>query len=68
MKRHPFDPVSFMLGALVTTIGAVFLFGPTGGDLGLAWVAPTVLVALGACLVIAAAMRMRAKPEEQQDN
>jgi drug/metabolite transporter (DMT)-like permease len=49
MRRHPFDPVSMVLGALFTVIGVAFLFGDVNvANLppALTWPVPLVVVGL----------------------
>ena len=50
MKRHPFDPVSFVFGALLLALGLAVLAGDTTRLLG-AWLAPALIIGLGALLL-----------------
>jgi hypothetical protein len=50
MKRHPFDPISFIFGALLLALGLAVLAGDTTRLLG-AWMAPAVIIGLGALLL-----------------
>ena len=50
MKRHPFDPVSFVFGALLLALGLAVLAGDTTRLLG-AWLAPAVIIGIGALLL-----------------
>ena len=50
MKRHPFDALSFVSGAIVLAIGALILAGESADTLS-AWLAPTAIVGLGALLL-----------------
>ena len=59
MKRHRFDPFSFLFGALFVTVGATFLFGSTRvGDVHPARLWPAALAVVGATLVFMAAARL----------
>jgi len=58
MKRHRFDPASFMFGALFLVIGLTFLTGGRGTDLGhpvRLW--PVTIVVVGLSLAIWAVSR-----------
>ena len=59
MKRHRFDPFSFLFGALFVTVGATFLFGSTRvGDVHPARLWPAALAVVGATLALSAAARL----------
>jgi hypothetical protein len=52
MKRHRFDPFSFLFGAVFVTIGATFLFGASGsGEVRAVHVWPAAIVVVGLALV-----------------
>lgn len=58
MKRHPFDLLSFLFGAIFVAVAAAALLGIDLLDLqDVAWVIPTLLVILGAALLAGAAGR-----------
>jgi hypothetical protein len=59
MKRHSFDSFSFVVGAMLVAVGVIFLTGRDDGSMGLAWLAPTVLVGLGAACLCVGLQRMR---------
>lgn len=52
MKPHPFDPVSFIFGALLLGLGLLILAGEEARLLS-AWLAPAVIIGLGLLLLIA---------------
>ena len=52
MKRHPFDAVSFLAGGVLLALGALVLTGETT-RLFSAWLAPSVVILLGAVLLFA---------------
>ena len=64
MKRHRFDPFSFLFGAVFVTIGATFLFAsPGAGHVQPAHVWPAVIVVVGLSLVVWAVTRaLRPEP------
>ncbi|MDJ0923141.1 MAG: hypothetical protein QNJ77_01160 [Acidimicrobiia bacterium] len=63
MKRHPFDPVSFIFGVLFLAVGIPMMFSERGFVLFEGrWVAPAVLIVAGA--VVLAASRRRSAAEE----
>ncbi len=58
MTRHPFDPLSFIFGALFVVVAAVGLIDRellTISDLR--WIAPGLLVATGALLLVLSGRR-----------
>jgi hypothetical protein len=58
MRRHTFDPVSFVLGALFAAIGLTFLFGDADiGDFHLAVVWPLPLIVIGLLMLITTIQR-----------
>jgi len=62
MKRHPFDPISLVFGALFTAMGLAFLVGsPDVGAWRAAWIWPIPLIGLGLILIVVAATRTRAE-------
>jgi hypothetical protein len=63
MNRHPADLVSLAFGLLFSVIGLVVL---ANDQLALSWewLAPTMVIALGA-IFIAAGWRRRPAPDEQ---
>ena len=59
MKRHPFDPISFILGASAVAFGGFFLFGDaSAADVGWDWIWPLPLIVLGLLFVVSAGRRM----------
>jgi hypothetical protein len=53
MRRHRFDPFSFLFGAVFVTIGATILFGASGsGNVRAVHVWPAVIVVVGAALAL----------------
>ncbi len=59
MRRHPFDPVSFILGVSAAAFGAFFLFGDASAtDVGWDWIWPMPLIVLGLLFVVSAGRRM----------
>jgi hypothetical protein len=50
MKAHPFDPLSFISGAVILVIGLLILAGDSA-QLLTAWLAPTAIIGLGALLL-----------------
>ena len=70
MRRHDFDPLSFVAGLLFAGVGLVLLGGAAvpggsvGASLALPWVGPLVAVVLGVLVVIAARPR-REGPEPE---
>ena len=64
MKRHRFDPLSFLFGALFLVIGGTFLFGGSGLDVARPermWAAATVVVGVSLA-VWAVARTIRKEP------
>ena len=48
MRRHEFDPLSFVFGAVIAAIGIAFLTGHVDlTDLRLTWVWPIPIMVLG---------------------
>jgi lysylphosphatidylglycerol synthetase-like protein (DUF2156 family) len=59
MKRHRFDPFSFLFGALFVVIGATFVFGSSGPQVARPermWAAATIVV--GASILVWAVARV----------
>ena len=70
MRRHAFDPISFILGALFAAVGLTFLFGQSDlGDLHLAVLWPVPLIVIGA-LMLASTIerRIRGRSEAPADD
>jgi hypothetical protein len=58
MRRHPFDPISFVLGLFVISLGALFLFGDrSAAEIGARWLWPFP-VAVAGLVAVLAALRM----------
>ncbi len=58
MRRHNFDPISFILGALFAAVGLTFLFGSADlGDLHLAVVWPFPLIVIGLLMLVTTLQR-----------
>ena len=67
MRRHRFDPFSFVFGALFVTVGATFLFGGTRvGDVHPVRLWPAAIAVVGITLAISAAARLL-RPAEALD-
>lgn len=67
MKTHRFDPVSFVAGALFTTLGLVAAFGAFEDldNLRLGW--PALLIAAGLLLVVSTIRTTREAKEQVDD-
>ena len=63
MKRHPIDPLSFVLGAFFLATGLVFAFGGDASKLHVAWFWPVVLGVTGLGLMLLTVRSVR--PERQ---
>jgi len=64
MRRHTFDPISFVLGALFAAIGLTFLFGDADiGDFHLAVVWPLPLILIGLLMLITTIQRRTPREE-----
>jgi hypothetical protein len=63
MKRHPIDPLSFVLGAFFLITGLVFAFGGDASKLHIAWFWPVVLGVTGIGLMLLTARSVR--PDRQ---
>ena len=64
MKRHAFDPFSFVLGLAFAALGLFFLIGDrTAADIGWDWMWPIPVVVLGLLFVISAGRRLMPKRE-----
>ena len=62
MKRHPFDPVSFIFGVLFLAVGIPMMFSERGFVLFEGrWVAPAVLIVAGAVVLATSRGRSSAK-------
>ena len=62
MKRHAFDPTSFVLGLAFAALGLFFLVGDrTAADIGWKWMWPIPVVLLGLLFVISATRRALAQ-------
>ena len=62
MKRHEFDPTSFVLGLAFAALGLFFLLGDrTAADIGWRWMWPVPLILLGLLFVISATRRVTAQ-------
>jgi cytochrome c-type biogenesis protein CcmH/NrfF len=64
MKRHEFDPTSFVLGLAIAALGLLFLLGDrTAADIGWKWMWPVPLILLGLLFVISATRRVMVQRE-----
>ena len=64
MKRHAFDPFSFVLGLSFAALGLFFLIGDrTAADIGWDWMWPIPVVVLGLLFVISAGRRLMPERE-----
>jgi hypothetical protein len=58
MRRHEFDPLSFVFGAVIAAIGIAFLTGHVDlTDLRLTWVWPIPIMVLGLLMLVSARRR-----------
>ncbi len=65
MRRHPLDPLSFVLGALFVVVGASFLPGTrSAADLSPAWFWALPLLGLSVFMVLTGLRRALARPED----
>ena len=62
MKRHPIDPLSFVLGAFFLATGLVFAFGGDASKLHVAWFWPVVLGVTGLGLMLLTVRSVRPEP------
>jgi cytochrome c biogenesis protein CcdA len=53
VKRHPFDAISFIFGAVLLAIGVLVAAGDTPRLLG-AWLVPAFVIGLGLLLLLVA--------------
>jgi len=61
VRRHDFDPFSFVFGLLIAGLGLLFLFGNrTAADIGPAWIWPFPVLLFGLLTVLYAVKRLRA--------
>lgn len=59
VKRHPFDPISFVLGLAFASLGLFFLFGDRSvADIGAQWIWPFPVLLVGLLVVLYAVRRM----------
>ncbi len=59
MKRHPFDPFSFVAGSVCAALALFFLGGErTAADLDADWIWPVLILVPGLLLVLYALGRM----------
>jgi membrane protein implicated in regulation of membrane protease activity len=59
MKRHAFDPLSFVAGSVLVVFALFFLSGArTAADLGAAWLWAVLVLAPGALLVLSGIRRV----------
>ena len=58
MRRHQFDPISFVFGVMFTVVGLAFLSGRVDlGDLHLRWLWPVPLIVVGLALLVSTRKR-----------
>ena len=58
MRRHTFDPISFILGALFAAVGLTFLFGDADiGNLHIAVIWPLPLIVIGLLMLVTTIQR-----------
>lgn len=68
MRRHPFDPISFVLGLFVTTLGLLFVLGDrSAGEIGARWLWPFPVVVAGLVAVLAALRMARREDRSDED-
>lgn len=66
MKRHDFDPFSFVFGLAVMGLGLYFLIGNrSAADLGATWIWPFPVLLVGLTAVMYALRRMRHENDAQ---
>ena len=66
MKRHRFDPISFLFGAIFLTVGVTYLFGRSGATATRPehlWPPFIVIIGVALALWALAASLRRAKPD-----
>ena len=63
MKRHPFDALSFIFGALFLLVGLLVLAGDAT-RLFSAWIAPAVIIGLGLLLLFFGWQSTRTVPDD----
>ena len=69
MERHRFDPISFVFGMLLATVGLIFLFGDVDiGELDASWIWPLPLIAVGVAMLFAARRRETGGRDAWPDN
>lgn len=66
MHRHPFDPVSFVVGIVFLALGLASLGGADLGPGTLRWLVPIVLIVLGVALLLPL-LRTPRDPDERAD-
>jgi hypothetical protein len=62
MKRHEFDPISFVFGLLFAFLAVFVLTGNTLGDLWPAWALTLPAMAVGLLVVLYAVRRLLPAP------
>lgn len=68
MKRHAFDPISFVLGLAFAGLGLFFLVGDRSvADIGWEWLWPIPVVVIGTLFVISAARRLLPEREPEPE-
>ena len=67
MKRHPFDAISFVFGALLLALGLVLLVGDATRLLG-AWLGPAVIIGLGMLLLFIGWQSSRTNGDDPSDD
>jgi hypothetical protein len=68
MRRHDFDPISMVFGAIFTATGLIFLFGNV--DLTRvppAWSWPIPLMIVGALIILLSVRRGRTEPPAPEE-
>ena len=69
MKRHDFDVVSFVFGALFLLAGIPLLISDAGWDLfGEPWVFPGFLVGAGLIVLLSTNLTSRSNDDEQSQD
>lgn len=72
MKRHEFDPLSFIAGIVLLGLGLLFLIPRATGDLirfvssAALWIWPVLFISVGIAILLPAALRMR--KDESEDS
>ena len=67
MKRHAFDPVAFVFGALFVFLSVFVLLGGSLGDLAGVWAWTIPAMVVGSLIVLYAGRRLLSEPARPLD-